>query len=183
MKNVAKSSLFQKSSEASVCFCLVIYKILCITSKDVRADSKMCKKLDYWSRRSKASKQSVHCWNLELSLALLWSSISSYSSFHKHQTDLFCSRFEGAPELLLLPYDGGEWWRCWSVAFYIRRVIILTTPPQSKQNGMETFLDEYSRSFQWTFLLKELLILHFQVFCWKVSLSKRRFLSLQQTHY
>ena len=182
MKNVAKSSLFQKSSEASVCFCLVIYKILCITSKDVRADSKMCKKLDYWSRRSKASKQSVHCWNLELSLALLWSSISSYSSFHKHQTDLFCSRFEGAPELLL-PYDGGEWWRCWSVAFYIRRVIILTHLLKANNMKWRHSWMNTRAPFNGLFLLKELLILHFQVFCWKVSLSKRRFLSLQQTHY
>lgn len=31
-----------------------------ITSKDVRADSKMCKKLDYWSIQKKQSKQAKH---------------------------------------------------------------------------------------------------------------------------
>ena len=73
--------------------------ICCYVSKNVRAENKMCKKLDYWSRRSKVSKQS-----LLSKLAVLWSSFSSYSSFHQHQTDLFCSRFEGTPE----PYDGSS---------------------------------------------------------------------------
>ena len=47
--------------------------ICCYVSKDDRAENKMCKKLDYWSRKSKSSKQ-----NYDMMSSMLFSDFFPY---------------------------------------------------------------------------------------------------------
>ena len=57
----------------------------------------------------------------------------------------------------------------------------LPTPPQSKQHGMETFLDEYSSSFQWTLFVEGTFDFTFSSLLLKSEFEEKIFIIA--THY